>query len=376
MVQAPIRVVLADDTADIRMLLRASLEIDGRFEVVGEAGDGREAVDMTLAHMPDVVVLDLAMPVMDGLQAIAPITEGSPASKIVILSGFDAAEMAGEAMGRGAHAYLEKGASAPQVIETLLGVLDRDLVEVEAAPPVTGASRAPVFTEIERPPDVAAEVDEVLAALVHELMTPLTVIQGFSDTINQRLDLLSPEMIREASMSISRNAEQMANLITSFADARRMEVESPDLYLEHVDLGEFVRQTVSDLSHITTGRPVELVAAEGIEAKFDKTRIRQVLQNLVTNAVKYTPEGSPIEVELERSGDTACIAVSDHGPGIPDEQRERVFSKFTRLDDREKGAGLGLYIARSIARAHGGDVTVEQRPTGGATFTLKVPVLG
>lgn len=384
--QAPIRVVLADDTADIRMLLRASLEIDGRFEVVAEAEDGRQAIDMVVAHLPDVVLLDLAMPVMDGLQAIAPITEGSPDSKIVVLSGFDASEMADEAMGRGAHAYLEKGASGPQVIQTLLTVLDRDVshgvgkrVSADGAvatstdaPPVEAPS-VPISTRIERG-DIT-EVDEVLAALVHELLTPLTVIQGFADTLNQRLDLLTPEMTREASLSISRNAEQMANLISAFADVRRMEVEGPDLFLEHVDLGHFVRQTVQDLSHITGDRPVELNAPEGIAVKVDKTRIRQVLHNLITNAVKYTPEGSAIEIDVTAQGDTAQTIVRDHGPGIPRDEREHVFSKFTRLDEKGNGAGLGLYIARTIARAHGGDVAVSDRAGGGASFTLSVPVI-
>ena len=387
MVQAPIRVVLADDTADIRMLLRASLEIDGRFEVVAEAEDGREAIDMAVEHLPDVVVLDLAMPVMDGLQAIGPITEGSPDSKIVILSGFDATEMAEEALGRGAHAYLEKGVSGPQMIDTLLTVLDRkangwsaaqaDVKRVESTPIEPDRAGSPIESvPIPITPAAAgAGFDEVLAALVHELMTPLTVIQGFADTITQRLDLLTPEMTREASRSISRNAEQMANLITAFADIRRMEVEGPDLFLEHVDLGEFVKQTVGDLAHMTAGRPVELALSEGIAVKVDKTRLRQVLHNLITNAVKYTPDASGIEIEVRSVGDSAETSIRDHGPGIPPDQREVVFSKFTRLDEKGNGAGLGLYIARTIARAHGGDVTVSERAGGGACFTLVVPLI-
>lgn len=105
------RVVIADDTADVRALLRYTLELDGRFQVVGQAADGMEAVAAVEAEKPDAIVLDLAMPHYDGLQAIAGILESSPTTKIVVLSGFEAAHMAEEAISRGAHVYLEKGAT-------------------------------------------------------------------------------------------------------------------------------------------------------------------------------------------------------------------------------------------------------------------------
>ncbi|MDQ3986041.1 MAG: response regulator transcription factor [Actinomycetota bacterium] len=104
-----ITVLLADDTVEIRRLLRMTLEADGRFTVVDEAGDGVAAVRIAKEKKPDVVVLDLAMPVMDGLQAIPEIRSATPKTKILVLSGFDAAQMSGEALARGAHAYIEKG---------------------------------------------------------------------------------------------------------------------------------------------------------------------------------------------------------------------------------------------------------------------------
>ena len=105
----PIRVVLVDDTEEIRRLLRTTLEIDGRFDVIDEAADGVAAVRIAGEKQPDAVILDLAMPVMDGLQAIPAIRKEAPATKILVLSGFDAAQMSREAMSRGAHGYVEKG---------------------------------------------------------------------------------------------------------------------------------------------------------------------------------------------------------------------------------------------------------------------------
>jgi DNA-binding NarL/FixJ family response regulator len=115
-----IRVLLADDTPEIRRLLRLNLELDGRFEIVGEAADGAEAVALAQSLRPDAVVLDLAMPVMDGLQAIPVILESCPASRILVLSGFDHSRMEARAREQGAHGYLEKGAAFVQIADTLV----------------------------------------------------------------------------------------------------------------------------------------------------------------------------------------------------------------------------------------------------------------
>ena len=113
------RVVIADDTPDIRMLLRWSIEPDKRFEIVGEAANGAEALSLISSRPVDAILLDLAMPVMDGLQAIPQIKLASPSTRIVVLSGFDAESMAGEAMSRGADAYLEKGAPVEEITRVL-----------------------------------------------------------------------------------------------------------------------------------------------------------------------------------------------------------------------------------------------------------------
>ena len=110
-----IRVILVDDTVEIRRLLRMTLEIDGRFKVIGEAGDGLGAIKAAGEHHPDAIVLDLAMPVMDGLQAIPEIRREAPDAKILVLSGFDSGQMSNEAIRRGADAYIEKGGSLEEL---------------------------------------------------------------------------------------------------------------------------------------------------------------------------------------------------------------------------------------------------------------------
>lgn len=119
MTDGPIRVVLADDAPDLRTLLTLALGRDGRFEVVGQAENGEEAVRCCAENAPDAIVLDIAMPVMDGLQAIPPILAAVPDITIMILSGFSETHMAKEALDLGAHAYVEKGATLKDIADRL-----------------------------------------------------------------------------------------------------------------------------------------------------------------------------------------------------------------------------------------------------------------
>jgi diguanylate cyclase (GGDEF)-like protein len=146
MADAPVRtrVVIADDTADVRALLRYTLELDGRFEVVAQAADGNEAVAAVRDEQPDAVVLDLAMPVMDGLEAIAGILASSPATKIVVLSGFEAEHMAGEALRLGAHVYLEKGATFNELTSVLAELCPPWRTTAAGSPRHTAPPRRPV----------------------------------------------------------------------------------------------------------------------------------------------------------------------------------------------------------------------------------------
>jgi DNA-binding NarL/FixJ family response regulator len=121
------RVLLVDDTPEIRELLRLTLELDGRFEIVGEAGDGAAAVELTSSTDPDAIVLDLAMPVMDGLQAIPEIRKQAPEAKILVLSGFEAKQMSDEAMSRGANAYVEKGGGLTELASMLVDICPEHL---------------------------------------------------------------------------------------------------------------------------------------------------------------------------------------------------------------------------------------------------------
>lgn len=149
--------LLVDDAVDIRTLVRLGLERDGRFEVVAEAGDGREAVDRAREHQPDLIVLDVAMPVMDGLEALPLIRATSPRSRVVMLSGFTAESMERGSLDQGADAYLEKGTPLPRIASALHEVARSD-GHVERETALDGRALEP--RQQQRQPDDAAQRDD------------------------------------------------------------------------------------------------------------------------------------------------------------------------------------------------------------------------
>jgi signal transduction histidine kinase len=365
LLEAPCRVLLADDTPEIRMLVRMALELEGGFEIVAEAGNGAQALELSDEHQPDAVVIDLAMPVMDGLEAIPAIKKGNPNAKILVLSGFDAGQMKDEALEAGADAYLEKGEPAHKIVKLLQDFFP--------AP-----ERA---TRTAEPPDKVRLVDaegeakkaDTLSSLAHELMTPVTVVQGFAETLADRAEALDTDTIKEWARTIARNAGTMASIIKSFRETARLETGEMELDLEPIELMSLVQETLGDLGALIKGRAAH-VEGEPLKVRADKVKIRQIITNLISNAEKFSPSGTPIEISLQQGMFYAELCVRDHGRGVPSDQSGELFKKFSRLDAPEPGSGLGLYICRRLARSHGGDVVYKDAEGGGARFCLRLPL--
>jgi signal transduction histidine kinase len=356
--EGALRVLLADDAADIRLLLRFALDAENGFEVVGEAANGLEAVELAASLQPELVVLDLSMPVMDGLQAIPELLRVAPATRIVVLSGFDEGRMRQVALDLGAHGYLEKGSATTELVSTVAELFPTHaLGRAVSAPPDPESSGGLAF-----------DGDMV----VHELRTPLTVITGMLATLRDRMDVLPSATTSELIAAALRNATQMAELLQAVSDARRASHGQLSIAPEPTDIGALVTSAVSDLCAGHGWRPADVTAPTGVMAEVDPGRIRQVLANLLSNAYKFSPPGSPVRVTVVAADGRVEISVSDEGPGVPLERRGELFRKFARLGGDGAGMGLGLFISRAIARAHGGDLTLAGER--GSTFTVALPL--
>jgi len=388
---APLRIVLADDVPEIRSLLRRSFELDPAVAVVGEAANGAEAIDVVCRTQADVILLDLAMPVMDGLQAIPEIRRRRPETGIVVLSGFDASKMEHRAIGLGADAYLSKGAGPDQILAAVreVGVREvgvRDVGARDGVPDVGARDGVPVVDAPDSPSSArqgaVAPVASIEAAyrrkhdlvplLTHEIGNQLTIIQGFAEMLHDGLGHLPEETARQFAEAIVRNSHQMRRLLGAVSDLRQLDDGELNLDLTTFDLVALVRETIDDQQGQLARRNVTLALPARAAVTADPVRVRQALTNLVSNAAKFTPPGAHIAIELSGSDEMVELSVSDDGPGIPPGREHELFDKFSRLGAKVTGTGIGLYLSRAIARAHGGDLVMVPQPVG-CRFTLRLP---
>ena len=222
---------------------------------------------------------------------------------------------------------------------------------------------------------------EFVATVSHELRTPLAAIYGAAQTLRRADIALTEEnrerlleVIAQESERLTRIAEEI--LLANNLDSGRLAVET-----EHVDVERLARDVVEDIRRLFADRDdieIQLVLPEAVEPIHgDADRLRQVLLNLLDNAVKYSPDGGRVEVRVEQNGSSVRFAVQDEGLGIPHGEQQRIFGKFYRLDPQLTrgvgGTGLGLYICRELVRRMEGRLTVDSVEGGGSTFYVDLP---
>jgi signal transduction histidine kinase len=220
--------------------------------------------------------------------------------------------------------------------------------------------------------------DEFVALVSHDLRTPLTSIIGYLELALENEDL--PQTERRYLEVVERNSERLMHLVNDLLFVARLEAGEMDIHLDELDLATVVRQAVEEAGPRARAKEIALEtetdSAPTVSA--DRGRMFQLLDNLVGNAIKFTPAGGKVEVRLSRRGDFARLEVEDSGIGIaPDDQR-RLFERFFRAantrGDKASGTGLGLYIARAIVEAHGGSIDVSSTLGAGTCFCVELPL--
>lgn len=208
----------------------------------------------------------------------------------------------------------------------------------------------------------------------HELRTPLAVVRGLGEAaVAERR---SPAEYEEAIGSMLEEVDRMSGLVDTLLRLARGDAGTIRLSREDLDLGQLVREVALALGILAEERnqAIAFDIAEGIKVSVDRLVLREALSNVIDNAIKYGPRGSSITVRVQREGPGALIAVSDNGPGVPVELRERVFDRFFRVDASRTrhagGAGLGLAIAKWAVEVHDGRISVHEPLTGGAEFRI------
>ncbi len=219
-----------------------------------------------------------------------------------------------------------------------------------------------------------------LSMAVHDLRTPLTVIRAYGDLLFRLLPDDAPEKVRDYIQLINSQTSHMDWLIEDFLDLDQLEQGTLELNLQHTDLNKLVKEVEGSLIYLANRREIELQylpPSYPILARVDRSRIQQVLFNLINNALKYTPSGGRVEVGSHLAGETAVIRVSDTGIGMTPAEQARAFQLYYQAGGKEqheaRGKGLGLFIVKMLVEAHGGHVSLESIPHQGSTFTVYLP---
>lgn len=213
----------------------------------------------------------------------------------------------------------------------------------------------------------------VISRAAHELRNPLTVIQGFAVTLMEAISTDDKGSAIKCAEGVVRGATHLHSVIDSMLVARTVERGGVHVDLVDVDLGMLTQETLRDLAPLTARHQTVVDVVEDAVVSADVVQVRQIITNLVSNAVKFSPPGTKITIAVSMNAEGGCLTVQDEGPGIPPDQLDLVFEQYERLGRMEKGMGLGLFISKQFALAHGGRLSAFSDGRTGTRLELILP---
>ena len=364
-----VRVLVVDDNAGFRESLLSLLDA-ADLSVIGEASSGLQALDLVPELAPDVVLMDVNMPEMDGIEATRLLKERFPSIGIVALSGHEDQDIVREMLVAGASGYVLKDSDGDEILNAVLQAASGGAVlSAEVTPRVIEELTEALERERRRTRELEAAREalvertarrhDLVARLSHELRTPMTVILGVAQTLSK--GHVPTDQHRELLERLAARAQDLARLV------ERFEVTVDAALTEQVDVAEVAREVAQDEPRVQV-----LASGEPPPVHLNREVARRVLDELVDNALRFSPGDTPVWVRITFEEDVIEVRVSDRGPGIRDHERERIFGPLEQLEDLNvrvhQGTGMGLALARTAARAMDGEVVLEISGPQGSTF--------
>jgi signal transduction histidine kinase len=330
----------------------------------------------------DVILLDLTLPDSQGLASLKSIIYSAPDLPVVVLTNTNDDELAIEAVRQGAQDYLVKRkVNGEGLVRSLRYAIERKRV----AQTLREENQALVCQVRER----TAELDKVrelnqiksefVSMLSHDFRNPINTVLASAGLLQERESKLTEQQKLALFQMIRSASNNMVRLLDEVLLVGRADADSLKFYPAPLDLVSFCRQLVEELQ-IGTGKNHQLVfTSKGNIAQtiWDEDLLRHILGNLLANAVKYSPEGSIVELELTAEEKTATFVIRDRGIGIPSEELQNLFQPFHRASNVGKipGTGLGLAIVKRCVEVHGGQISVESEVGAGTIFTVALPLV-
>jgi signal transduction histidine kinase len=356
----PIKSVLLveDNPGDARLLREMFKQHDTHTVELTQVACMSEAETHLARHAVDVILLDLGLPDAQGLEAIPRAHAAAPGVPLVVLTGLDDESLAAQALQVGAQDFLIKGQ-----IET------------------RGLLRALRYA-IERK-RLDRLKDEFIATVSHELRTPLTsIFASLGLLVGQATGDLPEPMVRLLAIA-HRNSERLVRLVNDILDTEKMQSGRVVFTFARVDVRSLVEHAIEGNRELAEGYGVRM-RLEGAHAvcdvRADPDRLAQVVTNLLSNALKFSPAQDEVVVAIEESTDAVRISVRDHGAGISADFKPHIFERFAQADATNSrqngGTGLGLSIVKQIVDRLGGEVSFADAPAGGTIFHVALPCWG
>jgi len=368
-----IQLLLVDDEHDYRETIAKRLRVRG-FQVA-EAANGKEALDALDQEQADVVVMDVKMPVMDGLEALRKIKETFPKIEVILLTGHASPEDGVTGIKSGAFDNLCKPIKLEHLVSKVQQARDKLLwVEEKARQAEFKARMEQQMIATER----LASVGVMASGVAHEINNPLAIIQEAAGWMTSLLD--KPEL---ADMPRKESFEKaLEKILNSVERAKKIThqllgvVRKTESILKEVSLQEIVGEVISLVEREARNKDVQIlgdVQPDGATIWTDPNPLRQVLLNLTTNAIQACYRGARVTILVRQNGHETRLSVKDEGEGIPAENMQRIFEPFFTTKPPDQGTGLGLFVSRNMVEKLGGQLEVESRLGQGSAFSLILP---
>ncbi|OLD63877.1 MAG: hypothetical protein AUF65_01030 [Chloroflexi bacterium 13_1_20CM_50_12] len=380
-------VLLVDDNLSLLRALPQAISLRMSGVEVETADSAQVALTMIEQHEYSAIVSDIKMSGMDGLDLLAKVQQQHPETPVVLITGHGEHDLAIRALRSGAYDYILK----PIDRDDFMASLERALQTRQLRRQIQEQQRALEWYAFSLERLVEQRTEELMASnaakdamlnmVTHELASPLTALKGMIQLLNRHLQCANGmEQLRQEMMKVEHPLQRMERLICDLQDAFQAQMNRLALHRTHCDLVELCKSVLDEYLVGTGVAPTLEIRNTHLQAQVDRERISQVLLNLLSNARKYSPEGSAITVMLQRRGAQIIISVRDQGPGIPAEQLPHICEQFYRVPGIEvqagasTGLGLGLFIAQIIVEQHGGRIEVQSEQGDGSTFSMVLPL--
>ena len=363
--------VVDDDAVDRLSLVRAFRDADFQVELL-EADDCASAILMVNSHQFDCIFIDYRLPDGNGIELLQQLRHQGIRVPIVSLTGQNDDRVAVDLMKAGASDYLSKARVSPAQLRQVFQNVMR-VYAAEVAAVVANRQRV----------EVLAQKEEFISRMTHDLQTPLVAANRMLDLLCEDAFGELPDLVKSSLKTIERSNEDLLQMVRNIVEAYTYDAEAKQFSFISIDPIRLVEEVVRELTPIAVTKSLELTtivsdldrAGANFEILGDRLELKRLITNLVGNSLKFTKIGRIAVLITPATADVpvVTIAVQDTGSGIPPDDLANLFRRFRRGNHKRSNSGLGLYLCKQIATAHGGQISATSTLGEGSTLAIELP---